>query len=60
MTESVNEQASIKPVLKYFEERTPGSITESQEHTLTWHYRDSDEDFGEIQASDLQLLVINY
>jgi len=48
-------KASIKPVLKYFEERTPGSITESQEHTLTWHYRDSDEDFGEIQASDLQL-----
>ena len=43
--------SSIKPVFKYFEERTPGSVTETQEHTITWHYRDADEDFGEIQAS---------
>jgi len=47
--------ASIKPVFKYFEERTPGSLTEAHDHTITWHYRDADEDFGEIQASDLQL-----
>ena len=41
---------SIKPVFKYFEERTPGSMTETQEHSITWHYREADEDFGEIQA----------
>lgn len=45
--------ASIKPVFKYFEERTPGSMVETQEQSITWHYKDADEDFGEIQASDL-------
>lgn len=45
--------ASIKPVFKYFEERTPGSMTETQDHSITWHYREADEDFGEVQASDL-------
>ena len=45
---------SIKPVFRYFEERTPGSLTETQEHSITWHYREADEDFGEIQASVLQ------
>ena len=42
--------ASIKPVFKYFEDRTPGTVTEPQEHSITWHYREADEDFGEIQA----------
>ena len=46
---------SIKPVFKYFEERTPGTVTETQEGSITWHYREADEDFGEIQASDLQM-----
>ena len=45
---------SITPVFRYFEERTPGSVTETQEHSITWHYREADEDFGEIQASVLQ------
>jgi len=45
---------SIRPVFRYFEERTPGSVTETQEHSITWHYREADEDFGEIQASVLQ------
>ena len=44
----------ITPVFRYFEERTPGSVTETQEHSITWHYREADEDFGEIQASVLQ------
>ena len=45
---------SITPVFRYFAERTPGSVTETQEHSITWHYREADEDFGEIQASVLQ------
>ena len=46
--------ASITPVFRYFEERTPGSVTETLEHSITWHYQEADEDFGEIQASVLQ------
>ena len=54
--ESVDDDwiSSITPVFRYFEERTPGSVTEMQEHSITWHYREADEDFGEIQASVLQ------
>ena len=46
--------SSITPVFRYFEERTPGSVTETQEFSITWHYREADDDFGEIQASVLQ------
>lgn len=45
--------SSIKPIFRYFEERTPGSLTETQEHSITWHYREADEHFGEIQASEM-------
>eukprot|EP00316_Scyphosphaera_apsteinii_P000206 CAMPEP_0119329412 /NCGR_PEP_ID=MMETSP1333-20130426/75747_1 /TAXON_ID=418940 /ORGANISM="Scyphosphaera apsteinii, Strain RCC1455" /LENGTH=1456 /DNA_ID=CAMNT_0007338521 /DNA_START=106 /DNA_END=4476 /DNA_ORIENTATION=- len=57
MIEGVDDSwiSSIKPVVKYFEERTPNSVIETQEHSITWHYSDADDDFGEIQASDLQM-----
>ena len=34
---------SLKPVFKYFEERTPDTFTEVQEHTITWHFSDATE-----------------
>ena len=40
----------LKPVFKYFETRTPDTLTEVQEHTMTWHFQEADEDFAEIQA----------
>ena len=59
--ESVDDDwiSSITPVFRYFEERTPGSVTEMQEHSITWHYREADEDFGEIQASVLQARALS-
>jgi len=45
---------SVKPVFKYFEERTPGTLTEVQERSIVWHYGQADDEFGEIQAGDLQ------
>lgn len=48
---------SVKPVFKYFEERTPGTLVELQEWSITWHYGKADEDFGEVQAGDLQTHV---
>ena len=35
--------------------RTPYALHPTQESSITWHYREADEDFGEIQASDLQM-----
>ena len=29
----------VKPVFKYFETRTPDTLTEVQEHTMTWHFQ---------------------
>ena len=46
--------ASLKPVFKYFEARTPDTFTEVHEHTMTWHFQSADEEFAEVQANDLQ------
>eukprot|EP00658_Telonema_sp_P-2_P023179 TRINITY_DN19282_c0_g1_i6.p1 TRINITY_DN19282_c0_g1~~TRINITY_DN19282_c0_g1_i6.p1 ORF type:complete len:672 (+),score=180.90 TRINITY_DN19282_c0_g1_i6:105-2120(+) len=48
---------SVKPVFKYFEERTPNAFLEVQETSITWHYREAEEEFAELQASDLTMHV---
>ena len=34
----------------HYTERTPGSFIEEKEINLTWHYRNSDLEFGEWQG----------
>ena len=41
---------SVKPVFKYFEEHTPNTFLEVQEHSITWHYKEADEEFAELQV----------
>jgi len=41
------------PLMRTFADRTPGAIVEEAEHTLVWHYRDADPDFGKWQALEL-------
>jgi len=50
--------ASLKPVFKYFEARTPETFTEVQEYTMTWHFQSADEEFAEVQAGDLQAHLV--
>jgi trehalose-phosphatase len=50
--------AALKPIFRYFEARTPEAFTEVQEYTMTWHFQDSDEDFAEVQAGDLQAHLV--
>lgn len=45
----------VMPILEDFTHRTPGSLIERCECCLTWHYRDTDGDFGISQAKNLQL-----
>ena len=45
----------VMPILEDFTQRTPGSFIEKSECCLTWHYRDTDRDFGISQAKNLQL-----
>ncbi|KAK4522953.1 hypothetical protein GAYE_PCTG32G0843 [Galdieria yellowstonensis] len=45
----------LLPVLQYFTERTPGAYIERKKHSITWHFRDADPEFGSWQANELQL-----
>jgi len=44
----------LKSIFKYFEARTPGTVTEMQEYTMTWHFNVDNDDFAEVQAGNLQ------
>lgn len=46
-------KSQIMPVMVHFAERTPGVVIEEGDASLTWHYVDSDTDFGRWQARDL-------
>jgi trehalose-phosphatase len=46
-------ESFVLPILQNFAERTPGSVIERGEVSLTWYYQDSDPDFGEWQAREL-------
>lgn len=43
----------VLPAMQHFAERTPGVVIEEGDTSLTWHYIDSDTDFGRWQARDL-------
>lgn len=47
-------KAMIKPIFEYFKDRTPGSYLEEKETSLTWHYRNTERDFGAFRAQELQ------
>ncbi|KAK4532830.1 hypothetical protein CCYA_CCYA14G3687 [Cyanidiococcus yangmingshanensis] len=43
----------FSPILRTFADRTPGAVVEEGEHTLVWHFRDADPDFGKWQSLEL-------
>lgn len=45
----------VRPIMQYFTERTPGSYIEAKESSLTWHYGETDQIFGPMQARDMQI-----
>lgn len=45
----------VKPILDDYVDRTPGALLEVKTHSIAWHYRRSDEEFGEWQAHELGL-----
>lgn len=47
----------VLPLMLMFTDRTPGSYLEDKESSLTWHYGDSDPEFGEWQAKDMQIIL---
>lgn len=47
----------IRPVLESFVDRTPGSFIEEKNYSLAWHYRNTDPDFGEKRAAELNTVL---
>eukprot|EP01059_Diplonema_ambulator_P028050 TRINITY_DN46761_c0_g1_i1.p1 TRINITY_DN46761_c0_g1~~TRINITY_DN46761_c0_g1_i1.p1 ORF type:complete len:905 (+),score=218.27 TRINITY_DN46761_c0_g1_i1:39-2717(+) len=47
--------SNIKELLHDYSERTPGSMTEVKEVSLTWHWRDADHDFAAWMEKDLMV-----
>ncbi len=47
----------IMPVLESFVDRTPGSFIEEKNYSLAWHYRNTDPDFGNKRATELNTVL---
>lgn len=43
----------VATIMAYYVERTPGSFVEHKSASLTWHYRQSDPEYGSWQAKEL-------
>ncbi|CAM9115789.1 unnamed protein product [Choristocarpus tenellus] len=48
-------RGEVLSILQNFTDRTPGSFLELKDSGLTWHFQDTDPDFGQTQAKNLQL-----
>ncbi|KAJ1949185.1 Trehalose-6-P synthase/phosphatase complex synthase subunit, partial [Linderina pennispora] len=46
---------TVLPLFQHYTERTPGSFIEEKEIDVTWHYRNTDPEFGSWQANELQM-----
>ncbi|MDT0540101.1 bifunctional alpha,alpha-trehalose-phosphate synthase (UDP-forming)/trehalose-phosphatase [Croceitalea sp. P059] len=59
LLEKVNGEwmGKIQPVLESFVDRTPGSFIEEKNYSLAWHYRNTDPDFGNKRATELNTVL---
>ncbi|KAJ2344670.1 Trehalose-6-P synthase/phosphatase complex synthase subunit, partial [Coemansia sp. RSA 2618] len=46
---------AVLPLFQHYTERTPGSFIEEKEIDITWHYRNTDPEFGLWQANELKI-----
>ncbi|KAJ1676497.1 Trehalose-6-P synthase/phosphatase complex synthase subunit [Spiromyces aspiralis] len=46
---------TIMRLFEHYTERTPSSFIEAKDIDITWHYRNADPEFGNWQASELQI-----
>ncbi|KAJ1844305.1 Trehalose-6-P synthase/phosphatase complex synthase subunit [Coemansia sp. RSA 2708] len=48
-------RGTVLPLFQHYAERTPGSFVEEKEVDVTWHYRNTDPEFGLWQANELKI-----
>lgn len=46
-------KTNIRPTLEIFARRSPGSFIEEKNHTLAWHYRNTNKELGFIRSREL-------
>ena len=54
---SVEWKSRLRPILQHFVEATSGSFVEEKTASMVWHYRLAEDEFGELQARELRLLL---
>ncbi len=45
---------TVRQVLEYYVDRTPGSFIEEKEFSIVWHYRNVDPELAELRANELK------
>ncbi len=45
---------TVRQVLEYYVDRTPGSFIEEKEYSIVWHYRNVDPELAELRANELK------
>lgn len=43
----------LRPILKVYEVRVPGSLVEEKEYGIAWHYRKANPELGQLRSSEL-------
>jgi trehalose 6-phosphate synthase/phosphatase len=44
----------MRPILEWYEDRTPGSFIEEKDFSLVWHYRKADPELASMRARELK------
>lgn len=45
---------TVRSVLQFYIDRTPGSFLEEKKYSLVWHFRKTDPELGEMRANELK------
>jgi trehalose 6-phosphate synthase/phosphatase len=48
-----NWKEKVRPILRSYEDRLPGSFAEEKEYSLVWHYRAADPELAEVRSKEL-------
>ncbi len=52
-------KASIRPILEYYVDRTPGSFIEEKPFSLVWHYRNVQKELAVTRVGELKSVLAN-
>jgi trehalose 6-phosphate synthase/phosphatase len=50
---SYNWKDKLLPILRTYQQTTPGTFIEEKHSSLVWHYRKADDEFGDWKANRL-------